>query len=190
MIHNEVLEGANLTLRPLTDGDVPLLAKWLFEPEVLRWLQLSEDPPELRTEEAVRERFERMQADPFTMTWRIDTKEGRPIGQIELVNIHPLQRRAEMHMAIGEKDTWGQGYAMPAVRRLLQYAFEDLGLRRVYLTPDADNARAIRAFEKCGFVREGLLREHRLRHGQPTDMLMMGVLSRDFMDSHTGETTR
>jgi hypothetical protein len=44
-----------------------------------------------------------MQADPFTETWRIDTVKGRPVGQIELVDIHPLQRRAEVHVCIGER---------------------------------------------------------------------------------------
>src|SRR5215217_474396 len=135
------------------ENDVPLLAKWLFDPYILHWLQLSEDPPQLRTEEAVRERYERMQADPFTETWRID---------------------------IGEKDVWGRGYGARAVRRLLEHAFEDLGLRRVFAMADEDNTRVIRCLESCGFAREGLLRSHRLRHGLPTDMVVMGVLDEEY----------
>jgi RimJ/RimL family protein N-acetyltransferase len=45
---------------------------------------------------------------------------------------------------------------------------------------DADNQRAIRCFEHCGFSREGLLREHRLRGGQPIDMIAMAVLRHEF----------
>jgi RimJ/RimL family protein N-acetyltransferase len=95
------------------------------------------------------------------------------------VDIHPLQRRAEVHLSIGEKDVWGRGYGARAVRRLLAHAFEDLGLRRVYAMADEDNARVIRCLEKCGFSREGLLRRHRLRHGRPTDMVVMGVLDEE-----------
>ena len=113
------LYGGEVCLRPLVEEDAPLLARWLFDPEALHWLQLSEDLAELRTSQAVRERFERMQADPFTETWRIDKVKGRPVGQIELVDIHPLQRRAEVHVCIGEKDIWGRGYGTRAVRRLL-----------------------------------------------------------------------
>jgi RimJ/RimL family protein N-acetyltransferase len=183
-VEDLTLEGNEGLLRPLAEEDIPLLTRWLFDPDVLHWLQLSEDPPELRTEEAVRERFERMQADPFTETWRIDTAEGRPIGQIELVDIHPIQRRAEMHLFIGEKDSWGRGYGTRAVRRLLGHAFDDLVLRRVFAMADADNARVIRCFERCGFAREGLLRQHRLRHGQPVDMVVMGVLDEEYRASN------
>lgn len=177
---SSALDGGEVRLRPLVEEDIPLLTRWLFDPEILHWLQLSEDPAELRTEEAVRERFERMQADPFTETWRIDAVEGRPVGQIELVDIHPLQRRAEMHLLVGEKDTWGRGYGTRAVRRLLGHAFEDLRLRRVSTMADADNTRVIRLFERCGFEREGLLRRHRLRHGQPVDMVIVGILEEDY----------
>ena len=179
MVTDSVLDGDGVRLRPLAEADVPLLAKWMFDPDILHWLQLSEDPPEFRTEEAVRERYERMQADPFTETLRIDTAEGRPVGQIELVEIHPLQRRAEMHLSIGEKDIWGRGYGARAVRRLLERAFEDLGLRRVFAMADEDNVRVIHCLERCGFVREGLLRGHRLRHGVPTDMVVMGILAEE-----------
>ena len=152
----------------------------MFDPAVLHWLHLSEDPTELRTEEAVRERFERMQADPFTETWRIDSAEGKPVGQIELVDIHPLQRRAEMHLLVGKKNVWGRGYGSRAVRRLLGHAFDDLGLRRVFAMADEDNSRVIHLFESCGFAREGLLRRHRLRHGKPVDMVVTGVLDEEY----------
>ena len=170
-----VLEDGGVSLRPLVEDDVPLLARWFFDPDILQLLQISEDPPHLRTKEAIRERFEIMRDDPFTEVWRIDA-EGRPIGQIELVGIHELQRRAEVHLSIGEKDVWGRGHGTRAVRLVLYHAFEDLQLRRVFAMADADNARVIRLLEKCGFAREGMLREHRLRHGRPVDMVVMGVL--------------
>jgi RimJ/RimL family protein N-acetyltransferase len=45
---------------------------------------------------------------------------------------------------------------------------------------DEVNTRVIRLFERCGFTREGLLRRHRLRHGQPVDVVMMGILEEEY----------
>ena len=177
-MNDPVLQDGGVSLRPLVEEDVPLLARWFFDPDVLQWLQISEDPPHLRTLEAIRERFVMMRDDPFTEVWRIDAG-GRPIGEIELVGIHQLQRRAEMHLSIGEKGVWGRGHGSRAVRLVLYHAFENLRLRRVFAMADADNARVIRLFEKCGLAREGLLREHRLRHGRPVDMVVMGLLGRE-----------
>lgn len=180
-----ILKSSKVVLCPLASEDVALLRQWFFEPDVLQWLQISEDPPEYRTVEAIRERFERMQADPSSHVWRIDTAAGQPIGQIELVEINRLQRRAEMHLLIGENKVRGNGYGSEAIRLLLKHAFEELKLRRVYLIVDEDNQRAIRCFEKAGFIKEGLLRHHRLRNGQPINMFIMGSLNEDVMNSET-----
>ena len=54
---------------------------------------------------------------------------------------------------------------------------------------DRDNVRVVRMFERCGFTREGLLRGHRLRHGQPTDMVVMSILDEEYRaaDRSAGE---
>ena len=59
----------------------------------------------------------------------------------------------------------GTGSAATAVKRSLA---------------DADNARGIRCYERCGFRHEGLLRAHRLRYGKPLDMVTMGILREEF----------
>ncbi len=91
-----------------------------------------------------------------------------------------MQRRAELHLSLGEKTIWGRGYGTAAIRRIVQYGFEEFDLRRIFATPDEDNVRVLRCFEKCGFVREGVLRQHRLRYGQPVNMVMMAVLRDDY----------
>jgi RimJ/RimL family protein N-acetyltransferase len=116
-----------------------------------------------------------MRRDPGTLAWCIEA-ERRPIGDVRLLQIDTVNERAELGIAIGEKACWGRGYGTEALRAVLRYAFEEMGLRRVWLITDADNARGIRCYEKCGFVREALLRGHRLRYDRPLDMIAMGVL--------------
>ena len=176
MIYDVPLEGKLVRLRPLGEQDVPLLFRWYSDPDVRHWSYLTEDPPGLATLDAHRERFELIRDDPAQLLWCIETTEGLPLGDLALQEIQPLQKRADLAVSIGEKSYWGRGYGSDAIRLALRFAFDELDCRRVTLLVDRDNARAIRAYEKCGFVQEGVLREHRLRYGEPVDMVAMAVL--------------
>lgn len=175
MIHAPI-EGPSLRLRPLRADDVPLLFRWYSDPDVRHWSYFTEDPPGLATLEAHRERFEMIRDDPSQLLWCVEMRDGMPIGDLGLQDIQPLQKRADLSISIGENAYQGRGYGPEAIRLALDFAFESLDCRRVSLLVDCDNERAIRAYEKCGFEREGLLREHRLRYGKPVDMLAMAVL--------------
>ncbi len=85
-----------------------------------------------------------------------------------------------MGIVIGEKAYWGQGYGSDAICAVLRFAFQELNLHRVYLRARADNARGIRAYEKCGFRHEGQLREAIYSNGRYYDELWMGVLRPEF----------
>jgi RimJ/RimL family protein N-acetyltransferase len=181
------LRGERVRLRAVAEGDLPLLVRWMNDPEVRYWLHHSDRPD--ATEETVRGRFG-LTDDGFPNTvWMIETlrvlphdpahsgqAEGRPVGHVGLLGVDPHHKRAELAISIGEKDCWSRGYGTDAIRAVLRHGFEALGLRRIDLHTDADNARGIRCYEKCGFVREGVMRERRLRYGKPLDMVMMGLL--------------
>lgn len=169
-----VLTGERIRLRPEAEADIPNLVRWFGDPEVTHWLHLSEMPR--ATIESETERFERHQRDPERRDWIIETLDGVPIGGVSLVGIDPVHLRAELGISIGDSSFWSGGYGTEAIRLTLGYGFEELGLNRVHLIADADNPRAIRCYEKCGFAHEGVLRGHRLRYGKPLDMVMMAVL--------------
>ena len=76
-------------------------------------------------------------------------------------------RRAELHIFIGEPACRGRGLGdCQTAVRLVDYAFNQLGLRRIYLEVLAENASAIRVYEKCGFKVEGTLRRHVFKDGK------------------------
>ena len=172
-----VLTGDLTRLRPRAAEHTPLFVRWYSDPDVLHWLHLSEMP--LPTMESESARFQAHDRDAFRRTWVIETLDGAPIGSVGLVSIDDVHFRAELAISIGEKEYWSGGYGTDAIRRVLRHAFEELELNRVYLITDLDNARAIRCYEKCGFTSEGVFRGHRLRYGEPLDMVMMGVLKGD-----------
>ncbi len=175
-----VLKGERTRLRPLREDDLPLVVRWYNDPGVRHWLHQSDRPD--ATLEVAREHFWRPVEEGRALAWVLETPVGRPVGTLRLLEIDPHHGRAELAISIGETDQWGRGLGTDAIQQALAHAFQTMGLRRVGLITDADNARGIRCYEKAGFVREGLLRSHRLRYGKPVDMLAMGVLREELGD--------
>ena len=174
-----------MRLRPLEERDLPTCVVWMADREVTRWLAAVGEAPTLDEE---REWYDRRRADPDSVMWAIETLRvlpddpthsgqagGRLVGNVEL-RLTPAARRGEIGIVVGEKSEWSRGLGTDAVRLVLGYAFGELGLNRVELTTDEDNARAIRCYEKCGFAREGLLRQHRLIDGEFGNTVVMAVL--------------
>ena len=173
-----VLEGRALRLVPQRLEHLDAVARWNADAEMRHWLHRSEDPPELLGREASGLWIARGLADASEARFMIEA-DGSFIGEIRLTGIHP-HGRAELAILIGEKPYWSRGYGSDAIRTLLRFGFGELGLRRVTLIADADNARGIACYRRCGFRHEGVLRAHRLRYGQPLDMVAMGVLREEF----------
>jgi RimJ/RimL family protein N-acetyltransferase len=165
----------------VTEADLQLVVHWMNDPEVRYWLHHSDRPD--ATVEGVRGRFGLTEERFPNLVWMIETVEGRAVGHVGLLQVDAHHKRAELAISIGEKDCWSRGYGTDAIRAVLRHGFEALGLRRIDLHTDADNARGIRCYEKCGFVREGVMREHRLRYGKPLDMVLMAVLRDEWVVS-------
>lgn len=79
-------------------------------------------------------------------------------------------------------DQEGRGYVSEAVRGVLAFLFDTLGAHRVRLECDDTNTRSARVAERCGFVREGHIRENHLwPDGSITGTLHYGLLRREFV---------
>lgn len=104
----------------------------------------------------------------------------RLIGDVELDGICWQHQDAFVGIAIGEREFWGKGYGTDAMRVLLRFAFTELNLRRVTLSVFEYNPRAIRSYEKVGFVHEGRERGVIERSGRRWDVLSMGILRQEW----------
>ena len=85
-----------------------------------------------------------------------------------------------MDQFIGEVDLWNRGLGTRAVLLLLTYLFRSEGARKVTLDPHADNFRAIRCYEKCGFRKVKLLPAHEMHEGANRDCWWMEVEHSEF----------
>ena len=73
-----------------------------------------------------------------------------------------------------------------ALTALLDYAFDVMKLHRMEADVDPDNEPSIRALEKLGFRREGLMRERWIVDGNVADTLFLGLLAREWFELRPG----
>ncbi len=89
-------------------------------------------------------------------------------------------------IGIGGREWWGKGYGTDAMKVILRYAFQELNLRRVALDTFEYNPRAVRSYEKAGFVYEGRARGYLYREGRRWDLIFMGILREEWFEQGSG----
>ena len=166
-----------IRLRAVERDDIPRYVEWLNDPEVTAGLSMHLP---MSTWDETRW-FESLSSKaPGERGLALDAKtpEGgwKHIGSVGLDAIEWLDRSASFGIFIGEKSFWNQGYGTEATRLTLKHGFETLNLNRIFLHVYETNPRAIHAYDKAGFVREGLLREAVYRNGSYFNVLLMSML--------------
>ncbi len=104
----------------------------------------------------------------------IDSSGDKPIGYAAIKGISRINKKAEVGIAIMDKDYRGNGYGSEALQQLVEYSRKVLGLERLGLTVFTSNLRAVRAYEKSGFRKTGILKNSwLLPGGKYADMWVM-----------------
>lgn len=145
----------------------------------------------LTSEKKLRESFEkRLEAGfkPDRYAFSIRTlAQDKPIGFLGL-RLDLVHNDAMIGIGIGDREFWDKGYGSDAMKVCLRYAFTELNLHRVSLGLHEYNSRALRSYEKTGFILEGKTRKDLAREGQRYDSFWMGILRDEWMEMQTGET--
>jgi RimJ/RimL family protein N-acetyltransferase len=168
------LRGERVRLRELRDADLPSLQDWWRDPEVAVFNNQVKPQPDALVEEMLRG-WSRNDA-AGSAAFCIETLDGALAGHVALFGAETQNRCATFGIFL-DPARQGLGLGSDATRLMVRYGFETLGLHRIELTVHALNARAIAAYEKAGFVREGLLRGKLYYAGAFRDQVIMGVLA-------------
>jgi RimJ/RimL family protein N-acetyltransferase len=175
-----ILRGERVFLRPAERTDIPTFVAWFNDAEVIETLG-GRGPMSLVAEE---DWFDRLQGDQGKSRWHfvicLRGKE-RPIGTAGLESVDAVNGSAELGISIGDRARWDQGLGTEAVGVLLDFAFGELRLERVYLHVFVANERARHIYEKVGFQLEGTLRHGHYRHGQFHDLVLMSLLREEWL---------
>lgn len=164
-------------LRPLGWPDLPHVRQWSEDEEFC----LANGWPLGLPEERLQDWFLRLLNNPpVDLVRQGIVVDERLVGYIDLKEINPLERRARLGIAIGDRAYRSQGIGYRAGIQMLQLGFGELGLERITCEVHSGNARMIKLAEKLGFVREGVLRQHETRHGLKEDLHLFGMLREEF----------
>lgn len=170
-----MFEGKRIRLRAVEPGDLDAIMLWINNPAVTQFLAVGRLPVSRAEEE--RWLSER---PPNERRLTIELLDGTYIGAAGLHGIDLVDRNAEVGMVIAEEKNWGRGYGREALDLLAELAFRTLNLHRLHLRVYAYNRRAIRMYEKAGFVHEGMDRQAHFQNGTWHDVIRMGLLASEW----------
>jgi aminoglycoside 6'-N-acetyltransferase len=148
------MQPADYVFRPMTQTDLPLVRRWLAEPHVVPWWG---DPS--KQYDLVSGDLDEPAMDQF-----IVSADNRDFAYLQCYDLtawnsgfgeHPRGTRG-IDQFIGEPDMVGRGHGSAFIRAFVDARLKE-GAPRIVTDPDPTNARAIRAYEKAGFEKAGMV---------------------------------
>lgn len=168
-----IIQANGFVVRFVKDEDIPLLAKWLSNPNVLQYYEGRDNP---FNEERVKKKFFN-RGDHVSRC--IFQYKGIPIGYVQFYPVTNLKEYKDipnvygMDQFIGEPEYWNQGIGTKLVKTVVNYLTSKLQAERIIMDPRVENVRAIHCYEKCGFVKRKLLPKHEWHEGEYRDCWLM-----------------
>jgi [ribosomal protein S5]-alanine N-acetyltransferase len=157
----------------------PKYLSWLNDSEVTKYLESGFFPSSLND---LTQYITQRNSSNEVFLAIIDLASNEHIGNIKLSNINWIHRTAEIGIMIGEKNYWGKGYGTEAVKLVVEYGFNVLNLRKIYLGVYGNHQAAIKSYERAGFEVDGILKEHLYLDGTYVDKVYMSIFNKKSKD--------
>ncbi|AVR00352.1 hypothetical protein OBCHQ24_15525 [Oceanobacillus iheyensis] len=168
--------GELVNIRALDRTDSKTILDWVNNPE-LKYLTGTVYPiSEIEHEKW----FENKLMEKVNKAFGIEDKNTRDlIGVIGFTNTDLINRSTELYVYIGDNNYWGKGLGTDAVKSIVKFTFDELNLHRISLVVFSYNTRAIKAYEKVGFIKEGIMRDGVYKAGKYHDKVIMAIIKEE-----------
>lgn len=174
MDRNIRLVGKEVYLRPITHEDTDLIVKWRNQENVIKYFFYRKEFTREGHERWLREKVETGQVVQFVVCMK---ENDRPVGSTFLRDIDMDHKKAEYGFFLGEADVRGRGIGKDILSMTVDYAFNTLGLHRVYARAYETNKPSVGCFLHCGFTKEGLLKDSVFADGSFHNVVVMGLIN-------------
>lgn len=177
LLKKKELEGERLLLKPVRVADVTEeYVGWLNNEEINQYL---ESRFVVQTLEGIRAYVEKIVRDPDIFFFAMVRKDNNlHIGNIKLGPVDWHHKNGDIGIIIGDKDSWGKGYATEAITAISNFAFSELGLHKLTAGAYENNVGSIKAFLRAGFYEEGRKKSHYLYRDKYIDGVILAKIIR------------
>lgn len=174
----EFLTGQAITLQQMTSSDLEAFVK--IESELKTLLLANDDIPFPNTFEDHSSFFQSISGKKEEFFFGIFEKSSNElIGSCAVYAINWKNSTCSVGISIGEQ--WhGKGLGTDAMKTLIHFIFNYISINKIKLQVFSFNKGAIRSYEKCGFTKEGILRNELFRFGQFHDVVLFGLLREEW----------
>jgi len=181
MQHN-FLEGQRVFFRPYYEDDLNFIFEWFNDPVVTHYMFTGQKP---KTKDSIRETImQDILSERNVVFMIVDKNSSETIGTVGLYDIHSTALKAEMRIIIGNKEYWGKGYGTEITELITYYGFDRLNLNRIYLGVTGENKGGARAYQKAGYIFEGILKQDIYRNSQYYDSIRMAILRKEYYEKY------
>lgn len=163
-----------IALRELVVADAPILHAWFNDPETV--LTGFSDPVLPQSVQRVEQRIRRWLETPDRRDYVI-LDDGEPIGIGQIYNVDYRNLSCELGVVVGNKQKRGKGIGREVLTSLVDFAFNQMNLRRCAAKIIDGHIPSVRLVESLGFIKEGVLRQAVFKNGQYWDIHIYALLN-------------
>jgi RimJ/RimL family protein N-acetyltransferase len=173
-----MLKGEKVLLRALRNDDYTYFFKWLNDPAVLQFIGFHLPVSEMKEKKWVEEYG--LKNNPSEVLFVIETlTDSVVVGFCVVGKINHKDSIAELTVIIGDMAYWSKGIGKETSNLLIEYAFDQLNLHRLYTGVYSFNVKSLKMLEGVGFQREGCQRQAVYKNGKYYDVILFGLLKEE-----------
>lgn len=170
--------GEKVRLREYRKEDVVLAHQYINDPEIKNGLVKGIPFPITLEEE--NKWFEQISSFKSEYNFAIEDLNSREyIGGCGINSVDWKNSVAVVGIFVGKKYC-GKGLGTDAMKTLIKFIFNQMNINKIKLCVYSFNKRAIKSYEKCGFIKEGILRQEVYRNGKYHDEYIMSILREEY----------